>query len=159
VSDLAVNWEGEYALYERPEEWLPELEKSRLSTWILGQMIFASHNEGRFRTRASEKRLAAGSSVRLRMEGVTPLAPLAILSGRLDGDPLDLFGKVAVPYREELDALVSIPREAEGGTYVFLAQQWEPGGRSAYPGGRDLPLQRDLRGGATLRRCGRVLEI
>ena len=98
-------------------------------------MIFASHNEGRFRARASEKRLVAGSSVRLRLEGVTPLAPLAILSGRLDGDPLDLFGKVTVPYREELDALVSIPREAEGGTYVFLAQQWEPGGQPAHPGG------------------------
>jgi hypothetical protein len=40
VSDLAVNWEGEYALYERPEDWLPELEKSRRSTWILG------HQEG-----------------------------------------------------------------------------------------------------------------
>lgn len=135
MSDLAANWEGEYALFEHPEDWLPELEKSRLSPWLLGQMIFASHNEGRFRTRASEKRLATGSSVRLSVEGVTPLAPLAILSGRLDGEPLELFGKVTVPYREELDALVSIPREAEGGTYIFLAQQWEPGGRSAYPGG------------------------
>jgi len=47
---------------------LPELEKSRRSTWILGQTILASHNEGRFRTRASEKRLVAGSSVRLRLE-------------------------------------------------------------------------------------------
>ena len=68
MSDLAVNWEGEYALYERPEDCLPELEKSRRSTWILGQTILASHNEGRFRTRASEKRLVAGSSVRLRLE-------------------------------------------------------------------------------------------
>lgn len=139
VSDLAVNWEGEYALYERPEDWLPRLETSRFSPWILGQMIFASHNEGSFRTRAFEKRLVAGSSMRLRLEGVTPLAPLAILSGRLDGDPLDLFGKVTVPYCEELDALVSIPREAEGGTYIFLAQQWEPGGRPAYPGGAIYP--------------------
>ena len=135
MSDLAVNWEGEYALYEHPEDWLPELEKSRLSPWILGQKIFASHNEGRFRTRVAEKSVVAGSAVRSKVEGITPLAPLAILSGRLDGDPLELFGKVIVPYAEELDALIRIPQDAQGGTYIFLAQQWEPGGQPTYTGG------------------------
>lgn len=135
MSSLAINWRGEYAPYDKPEDWLPELEKSRLSPWILGQMIFARHNEGRFRTCAAEQTIAAGSAVQLRVEGVTPLAPLAILSGRLNGAPFDLFGKVIVPYAEELDALISIPSDTEGGTYVFLAQQWEPGGRPAYPSG------------------------
>ena len=65
MSDLAVNWEGEYALYEHPEDWLPELKKRQVSSWILGQMIFASHNEGRFRTRTAEKTVMAGSVVRL----------------------------------------------------------------------------------------------
>jgi hypothetical protein len=73
--------------------------------------------------------------VQLEVEGITPLAPLAILGGRLDGASLDLFGKVIVPYVEELDALINIPPDAEEGTYVFLAQQWEPGGQPAYPGG------------------------
>lgn len=133
MSDLAVDWEGEYALYEHPEHWLPELEKSRLSAWILGQRISASHNEGRFRTQVLDKSVVAGSAVRSKVQGITPLAPLAILSGRLDGDPLDLFGKVIVPYAQELDALISIPPDAEGGTYVFLTQQWEPGGSMNFP--------------------------
>jgi len=135
LSDLAINWRGEYAPYDKPEDWLPELEKRRLSPWLLGQMIFARHNEGIFRTRAAERAISAGSTVQLKVEGITSLAPLAILSGRLDGDPFDLFGKVIVPYAEELHALISIPPDAHGGTYVFLAQQWEPGGRPAYPGG------------------------
>jgi hypothetical protein len=45
---------------------------------------------------------------------------------------LGLFGEVIVPYE---DALVSLPLGAERGTYLFLAQQWEPGGQPAYPGG------------------------
>jgi hypothetical protein len=135
VSKLAIDWRGEYAPYDKPEDWLPELEKSGLSPWVLGQMIFARHNEGRFRTLAAEKTVTAGSSVHLKVEGTTPLAPLAILSGRLDGDPLDLFGKVIIPYKESLDALVSIPPDAESGAYIFFAQQWEPGGQPAYPGG------------------------
>jgi hypothetical protein len=44
MSSLAIDWQGEYAPYDRPEDWLPELEKSGLSSWILGQMIFANHN-------------------------------------------------------------------------------------------------------------------
>lgn len=135
MGDLAISWEGRHSLYDKPEDWLPELEKRNLSSWILGQMIFASHNERRFRTRAVEETAAAGSGVRLRIEGITPLAPLAILHGRLNEEPLDLFGKVVVPYEEELDALINLAPEASPGTYVFLAQQWEPGGRPAYPGG------------------------
>lgn len=135
MSSLAIDWRGEYAPYDKPEDWLPELEESGLSPWILGQMIFAKHNEGNFRTDVAERSVAAGSAVQLKVEGITPLAPLAIFSGRLNGGPLDLFGKVIVPYEEKLDALVRIPPDIESGTYVFLAQQWEPGGQPAYPGG------------------------
>lgn len=134
MSNLAVDWQGEYASYDRPEDWLPKLEERKISPWILGQMILASHNEGRFRTRAAEEVVTAGSAVRLKVEGVTPLAPLAILSGRLNGDPLGLFGRVVVSYEESLDALIGIPSDAESGTYVFLAQQWEPGGQPGYAG-------------------------
>lgn len=135
VGDLSINWEGRYSPYDRPEDWLPELEKRNLSPWILGQMIFASHNERRFRTHAAENVVTAGSAVRLRIAGITPLAPLAILHGRLNEEPLDLFGKVVISYEEELDALINLAPEASPGTYVFLAQQWEPGGQPAYPGG------------------------
>ena len=135
MSSLAIDWRGEYAPYDKPEDWLPELKKRQLSSWILGQMIFANHNEGRFRTRAAEKTIVAGSTVRLKVEGITPLAPLAILSGRLDGDPLELFGKAVISYAEELEALINIPQDAEGGTYLFFAQQWEPSGQSGYAGG------------------------
>lgn len=134
MSNLAVDWQGEYASYDRPEDWLPKLEERKISPWILGQMILASHNERRFRTRAAEEVVTAGSAVRLKVEGVTPLAPLAILSGRLNDDPLGLFGRVVVSYEESLDALIRIPPEAESGTYVFLAQQWEPGGQPGYAG-------------------------
>ncbi len=65
MSNLAVDWQGEYAPYDKPESWLPEIKKRQLSPWILGQMIFANHNEGRFRTLAAEKTAVAGSSVRL----------------------------------------------------------------------------------------------
>lgn len=135
MSSLAIDWRGQYASYERPEDWLPEFERRRLSPWILGQMIHASHNEGRFRTRVEERTVIPGSSLQLKVEGITPLAPLAILTGRLNGEPLELFGKVIVPYVEELDALVNIPPDAESGTYMFFSQQWEPGGQPAYPGG------------------------
>ncbi len=102
MDSLAIDWRGEYASYDRPEDWLPKLEERKVSPWILGQMILANHNEGRFRTHVAEETVLAGSSVRLRVEGVTPLAPLAILSGRLSGGPLDLFGKVIIPYQENL---------------------------------------------------------
>lgn len=135
MSGLVIDWRGGYAPYDEPESWLPELEKSGFSPWILGQMIFARHNEGRFRAHLTETSITAGSTVRLKVEGITPLAPLAILSGRLSGEPLDLFGKVIIPYEEELNALVRVPPNSEIGTYIFLAQQWEPGGQPAYAGG------------------------
>lgn len=135
VGSLVIDWRGEYAPYDKPEDWLPKLEERKLSPWILGQMVLANHNEGRFRTHVAGETVLAGSSVRLRVEGVTPLAPLAILGGHLNGDPLSLFGKVIVPYEESLDALVQIPPDAARGTYVFFAQQWEPGGQPAYAGG------------------------
>lgn len=137
MEDLAIIWEGRHSPYDKPEDWLPELENRNLSPWILGQMIFASHNERRFKTRAVEDAVVAGSSVRLRIEGVVPLAPLAILHGRLNGEPLDLLGEAVVPYEEKLDALVNLPPEASPGTYVFLAHQWEPG-RPACPGGSSI---------------------
>jgi hypothetical protein len=83
----------------------------------------------------TEKNVVAGSSIRLKVEGITPYAVLALISGRLDGDPLEPFGRIVVPYEESLDAVVRIPPDAEGGTYIFFAQQWEPGGAPAYPGG------------------------
>lgn len=135
MSSLAIDWRGDYVPYDEPERWLPELKRRRLSPWIVGQMVFANHNEGRFRTRAAQETVLAGRATQLKVEGITPLAPLAILSGRLNGSPLELFGKVIIPYRESLDALVSIPADAEGGIYLFLAQQWEPGGQPAYPEG------------------------
>jgi hypothetical protein len=134
VSGSAINWEGKYSPYDKPEEWLVELEKRNLSPWILGQKISASHNERRFRTHVSEEAAVAGSGIRLRIEGIVPFAPLAMLHGRLDDEPLDLFGKAIVPYEEELDALINLAPDASPGTHVFLAQQWEPGG-TAYPGG------------------------
>ncbi len=135
MDDLAIDWEGKYSPYDKPEDWLPEMGRRNLSPWILGQMIFASHNECRFRTRAAEETVVAGSSLRLRIEGIIPLAPLAILHGGLNEGPLDLFGKVVIPYEEKLDALVHVPPDAKSGTHIFLAQQWEPGGQPAYPGG------------------------
>ncbi len=57
--------------------------------------------------------MAAGSTIRLKVEGIAPLAPLAVLSGRLNGDPLNLFEKIVIPYKETLDALVRVPPDAE----------------------------------------------
>jgi hypothetical protein len=31
--------------------------------------------------------------------------------------------------------LARVPEDAEAGTYLFFAQQWEPDGQPAYPGG------------------------
>jgi hypothetical protein len=133
MCDPAIRWEGKHSPYDRPEDWVSEFERRNLSSWMLGAKILASHNERRFLTRAAEDTVVAGSGIRLRISGITPLAPLAILHGRLNEEPLDLFGKVVVPYEERLDALINLPSESNPGTYVFLAQQWEPG-RSAYPG-------------------------
>ena len=135
MSSLAIDWQGEYASYDEPQRWLPEFERRGVSSWKLGQRILANHNAGRFRVCVANSTVTVGSTIRLTVEGITPLAPLAILSGRLDSDPLKLFGKVVVPYEETLDALARIPSDAESGTYVFLAQQWEPGGQPGYAGG------------------------
>lgn len=57
------------------------------------------------------------------------------MSGRLDGPPPEAFGQILFPLNESLDALVHVPEDAEGGTYIFFGQQWEPDGRPAYAGG------------------------
>jgi hypothetical protein len=98
-------------------------------------MILGNHSSGRFRARVEEDVVMAGSVVRLKMSGITPLAALAIISGRLNDGPPEAFGRIVVPFEESLDALVSIPEDAESGTYVFFGQQWELGGRPAYKGG------------------------
>ena len=136
MSSLAIDLHGEYAFYDQPERWQAELrERGVPSTWQLGQSIFANHSRGRFRTEVSEKTVLAGSMVHLRVVGITPYAVLAIISGRLDHSPLEPYGRIIIPYEESLDAIVHIPPDAEGGTYVFFAQQWELGGEPAYPGG------------------------
>jgi len=48
---------------------------------------------------------------------------------------LGLFGKVIIPYEESLEALIQVPSDAVGRTYIFLAQQWEPSGQPGYAGG------------------------
>jgi len=79
--------------------------------------------------------VAAGSTVHLKIDGITPLAALAIVSGQLNGRPPEAFGRIIVPFEESLDALIAIPEDAEGGTYIFFGQQWEPYGKPAYEGG------------------------
>ncbi len=135
MSSLALNLEGEYALYEDRERWLPAAKERGLTPWTIGQMVYSSHASGRFRARVLEESVVVGSSLHLKIEGVTPFAVLAIVSGRLNGPPLEAFGKTLVPLEESLDALIRIPEDAEGGTYIFFGQQWEPDGQPAYPGG------------------------
>lgn len=101
----------------------------------MGQVIFGNHSSGRFRTRTAEKDIVAGSSLPLKIEGITPYCPLAVVSGRLDGPPPKAFGQILFPFEESLDVLARVPEDAEAGTYVFFAQQWEPDGQPAYPGG------------------------
>lgn len=139
MAELALELQGEYITYrdfdENRERWIPRIEERGLSPWILGQMIFGNHSSGRFRTRTAEENIVAGASLRLKIEGITPYCPLAVVSGRLDGPPPEAFGQILFPLKESLDALVHIPEDAEGGTYIFFGQQWEPDGRPAYPGG------------------------
>ena len=99
-------------------------------------MIFANHTSGRFRTLAIEERIVAGSIVRLKIEGITSFCPLAVVSGLLNGPSPEAYGEIVVPFEDSLDVLARVPESAEAGTYVFFAQQWEPGGEPAYPGGR-----------------------
>lgn len=140
MSGLAIEeLRGEYAFYDERDRWVPryerQIETRGLTPYQIGQLINNNHSRGRFRAEVAERAAVAGSVVRLRLEGVTPYAPLAIVTGRLDGPPPEAFGRILVPFEETLDALVRIPEDADGSTYVFLGQQWEPGGQPAYPGG------------------------
>lgn len=135
VSTLALELEGEYAFYEERERWFPAAKERGLTPWIVGQMVYDNHESGRFRARVLEDSVTAGSSLHLKIEGVTPFAVLAIVSGPLKGPPPEAFGKMLIPLEESLDVLVQIPEDAEGGTYIFFGQQWEPDGQPAYPGG------------------------
>ncbi|MBA3475092.1 MAG: hypothetical protein H0T57_18030 [Rubrobacter sp.] len=140
MSGLAIEeLQGEYAFYDEPDRWVPkyerQIERRRLTPYQIGQMIFGNHRAGRFRAEVAEKTTVAGSAVRLKLEGVTPYAPLAIITGRLDGPPPEAFGRIVFPFEETLDVLIRIPEDAESGTYIFFGQQWEPGGQPAYPGG------------------------
>jgi hypothetical protein len=40
MSSLAIDWQGEYAPYDKPEDWLPELEESGLSP-TAGRWIYS----------------------------------------------------------------------------------------------------------------------
>jgi hypothetical protein len=139
MAELALELQGEYTTYQdfdqNRERWIPRLKERGLTPWTLGQMIFDNHSSGRFRTRAAEDNIVAGSSLRLRIEGITPYCPLAIVSGRLDGPSPKAFGQILFPLEESLDVLVRVPEDAQAGTYLFFAQQWEPDGQPAYPGG------------------------
>ena len=139
MAELALELQGEYTTYqdfdENRDRWIPWLKDRGLSPWTLGQIIFGYHESGRFRTRASAREIVAGSSVRLKIEGITHYCPLAIVSGRLDGPPPQAYGQIIFPFEESLDVLARVPEDAEAGTYVFFAQQWEPDGQPAYPGG------------------------
>lgn len=139
MTELALELQGEYTTYqdydENRDRWIPALKARGLSPYQLGQIILGNHSSGRFRTMAAEEEAVAGATVRLTIEGITPYCPLAIVSGRLDGPPPKAFGQILFPFAESLDALVRIPDDAEAGTYIFFAQQWEPDGQPAYPGG------------------------
>ena len=133
------NLEGEYAFYDERDKWMPryerQIETRRLTPYQVGQRIFARHRSGHFRAEVAEKATIAGSAIRLKLEGVSPYAPLAIMTGRMDGPPPKASGRIVFPFQETLDALIRIPEDAEGGIYIFFGQQWEPGGQPAYPGG------------------------
>lgn len=137
--ELALDFQGEFVFYdeffEDRDRWAPMLEDRGLSPWIIGQMVFNEHSSGCFRTLAAEESVLAGSSLRLRIEGITPFAALAVVSGRLDGPPPEAFGKILLPLESSLDVLARVPEDAAGGTYVFFGEQWEPFGQPAYPGG------------------------
>lgn len=140
MTSLALDLEGAYAFYDQPERWKPKLKE--ITSYQLGQRIFASHRQGRFHTQVAEDSVTAGSVVHLKISGITPLAALAIVGGRLYDGPPEAFGRIIVPFEERLDALIRIPVDAESGTYIFFGQQWEPDGRLAYPGGALIYLSK-----------------
>lgn len=144
MSSLAVeNLQGEYALYDEPEHWEPELRARGRTFYNIDERIFGNHRNGRFRAKIEEESVVAGSRVRLKIDGITPLAALAIVGGRLDDGPPEVLGKIVVPFDDSLDVVTRIPEDAESGAFVFFAQQWgvdlnQQGritGLPAYPGG------------------------
>jgi len=144
MSNLAIeNLQGAYAPYEEPERWAPQFEERKISPYRVGQYILENHRSGNFRTETAKDSAVAGSRVHLKISGITPLAALAILGGRLNNGPPEALDKIVVPFEDSLDVLARIPEDAEAGTYAFFAQQWEIGvyrqgqlaGLPAYPGG------------------------
>ncbi len=144
VSSLIVeDLQGDYASYEKTDRWAHKLSERKLSPQIVGQQLFTNHRSGNFRAETTEDFVIAGSLVHLKISGITPLAALVILGGRLDDGPPEALGKIVIPFKDSLDVLTRIPEDAEGGTYVLFAQQWEVSvdwqgrihGLPAYPGG------------------------
>ena len=138
MGSLAMDVQGNYVYLDQLDLREPKIEQRMrlgLDQYRLGQRILSNHRQGRFRTEVSQDTVAAGSILRVKIRGITPLAALAIISGRLDDGPPEAFGKIIVPFEESLDAMIKIPEDAESGTYVFFGQQWEPYGQVAYEGG------------------------
>jgi len=119
----------------------PEPVVADPTLWQLDQRMLGNYSSGRFRTSVAQETALAGSSVRLKVEGITPNAVLAIIGGRLDDGPLEAL-KIVVPHEASLDGDVYIPRDAEGGTYIFCAQQWAPRQPPAYVGGSSIYISK-----------------
>jgi hypothetical protein len=144
MGSLAVeNLQGEYAPYDEPERWEPELRSRGRTFHNMDQRILGNHLNRRFRIEVKEDSVVAGSRVRMKICGITPLAALAIVGGRLEDGPPESLGDIVVPFDDSLDVVTRIPEDAESGTYVFFAQQWVVDldrqgmivGLPAYPGG------------------------
>lgn len=144
VSSLIVeNLQGDYAAYEEVGRWEHKFSERNISPQRVGQQILTNHRLGSFRVEAAEDSVIAGSLVHLKISGITPLAALVILGGRLNDGPPEALGKIIIPFKDSLDVLTRIPEDAQGGTYVLFAQQWEVfvdrqgivHGLPAYPGG------------------------
>lgn len=138
MGSLAMDVRGEYVYLDQLGRREPEMEhrmRLGLDQYQLGQRILSNHRQGRFRIDVSQETVAAGSVLRVKIQGITPFAALAIISGRLDDGPPEAFGRIIIPFEESLDAMIKIPEDAESGTYVFFGQQWEPYGQVAYVGG------------------------
>jgi hypothetical protein len=129
VSTLTIDLYDETAFSDDPEH-----VEADPTLWQLDQRMLGNYSSGRFRTSVAQETTLAGSSVRLKVEGITPHAVLAIIGGRLNDGPLEAL-KIVVPHEASLDGDVYIPPDAEGGTYIFCAQQWAPGQPAAYVGG------------------------
>lgn len=145
MGSLAMDVRGEYVYRDQHDLWEPKLEqrmKLGLTQYQLGQIMLSNHRQGRFRIEVSQDTVAAGSRLHVKIRGITPFAALTIVSGRLDDGPPEAFGRIIVPFEESLDAMISIPKDAESGTYVFFGQQWEPYGQVAHEGGSLIYLSK-----------------